>query len=120
MMATSPAATASRVGLTSRSFSPRPICRPRSPALLRPLSRSGQDEYPTPAQNLPGLRLCNFLFARGCCGIRQALVPANHFRRCATLRIADCGNPGGAREFSFPSRRPAALLEVDGGGLVSD
>src|SRR5713226_2326516 len=120
MMATSLAGTASRAALFSRFFSPRPLYQPRIPAFHLPLFRSGQDEYSTSPQGFSWYCRCDFLVTHRRCGFRQALVPADHFWRCAPLRIADHRNTGGTREFSVRPWHPAALLEIDGRRLVSD
>src|SRR6266446_2794520 len=120
MMATSLAGTASRAALFSRFFSPRPLYQTRIPAFHRPLFRSGQDEYSTSLQGFSWYCRCDFLVTHRRCDVRQALVPADHFWRCAPLRIADHRNTGGTREFSLRPWHPAALLEIDGRRLVSD
>src|ERR1700674_2234461 len=120
MKGISPVETAVRAAPTSRSFFPRRLCQPRIPALLHPSFRKAQDEHSTPPQNLTRYCLRDFLFARGRCGVRQALVRPDHFWRRAPLRTADRRDPGGAREFSLPPRSSADLLEVDGRGIVSD
>src|SRR6266849_3552752 len=120
MMGTSPAGTVSRAAPTSRFFSPRPLYQPWIPAFLRPLLRSGHDEFATAAQSSSWYCRCYSFAANRRCGVRQALVPIDDVRGCAPLRPAGRCNSGGTREFSFSPRNAAALLEIDGGGLVSD
>src|SRR6266436_1984216 len=120
MMETSLAGTALKAAPTSRFFSPQPDCKHRIPAYPRPSLRRGPDDSSTSTQSSSWLCVCNFFVSHGRSDVRPTLVPVDHFGRCASLSIANCHNPGGAREFSLRPRRPAALLEIDGRRLVSD
>src|SRR3981189_2656006 len=120
MMATSLAGTALKVAPTSRFFSPRPDCKHRILAYPRPSLRRVRDETSTSTQSSSWLCVRAFFVAYRRCRAREALVPADHFWRCAPLRIADHRNTGGTREFSLRPRHPATLLEIDGRRPVSD
>src|ERR1700746_2484921 len=120
MRATLLAATVWRGERTSQFLFPRLRWLSGNPVLQSRLFRSRQDETATSPQAPTGNCRGDFCLASGRRGVRQALIPVDHVRRRAPLRIAGSGDSGGSRKFPFSSRGFAAVLEIDGRGAVSN